>query len=119
MPNDCWNEMTVTGTQEEIDQFATAEFVEAPAWALTVHSRGAEGIQFRLWSNDGMPDYDWLKGLLVQYQSLWIKNVWQEEGGKAGVWIGSRLNGISRFEWDDMCLEEKAHRFRPAAPLST
>ena len=68
MPNDCWNEMTVTGTQEEIAQFAATEFVEAPAWAFTVHVRGVEGIQFRVWSNDGRPDYDWLEGLLVQYR---------------------------------------------------
>ena len=113
MPNDCWNEMTVTGTQEEIVQFAATEFIEAPDWALTVHVRGVEGIQFRVWSNNGRPDYDWLEGLLVQYQSLWVKNVWREEGGRAGVWIGSRLSGVRRFEWDDLCLEERAHRFRP------
>jgi hypothetical protein len=119
MPNDCWNEMTVTGTQEEIAQFAAIEFIEAPAWAFTIEHRGPEGIQFRVWSSNGRPDYDWLEGLLIQYQSLWVKNVWREEGGRAGVWIGSRAGGVRRFEWDDMCLEERAYRFRQASIEST
>ena len=112
MPNDCWNEMTITGASGELVQFVAHELAGIPDWALTFQRRGIEGIQFRLWSNDGMPEYGWLEGLLVQYPSFWSKNVWCEEGGKAGVWIGSRAGGVRRFEWDDMCLEEKAHRFR-------
>jgi len=114
MPNDCWNNLTITGVREEIDRFVANEFIGAPAWAYTIQHRGVEGIQFRLWSSS-FPDYVWLEGLLVRYNTLWIKNVWQEEGGRAGIWVGGVEKGIRHFEWEDLCLEEKAHRFRQSA----
>ena len=119
MPNDCWNNLTITGTSKEIDEFFATEVCDVPAWVFTIQRRGVEGIQLRMWSDDGRPHYEWLESLLVQYPSCWIKNVWHEEGGKAGVWIGSKQNGIRQFEWDDLCLEERAHRFRQSSTLPT
>ena len=111
MPNDCWNSMTVTGTREDIDRFFVEEFKDVPEWALKVHVRGVEGLIFRLWSR-WSPDFKWLEGLLEKYPSLWVKNSWKEEGGLAGVWVGSKANEIQRLEWQDMCIEEESHRFR-------
>ena len=112
MPNDCWNNMTVTGNEEDISRFYVEEFKDAPEWAYEIYVKGVEGIQFRLWSR-WQPDFVWLEGLLKKYPSLWVKNIWREEGGMAGVWIGGGSGGeIKRLEWDDMCIEENTHRFR-------
>lgn len=116
MPNDCWNRMTVTGNEEDVGRFYVEEFKDVPEWAYEIYVKGVEGIQFRLWSR-WQPDFAWLEGLLKKYPSLWVKNIWHEEGGMAGVWIGGDSSGsdssrIKRLEWDDMCSEENAHRFR-------
>jgi len=109
--------MTVTGNEEDISRFYVEEFNDAPEWAYEIYVKGVEGIQFRLWSR-WQPDFVWLEGLLKKYPSLWVKNIWREEGGMAGVWIGggdssrNSKDGIKRLEWDDMCIEENAHRFR-------
>jgi len=90
------------------------EFTNIPDWALTIKARGVEGVMLKLWSR-WQPDFEWLDRLIVQYPSSWIKNEWSEEGGNAGVWIGTMRSGtkvVQRLEWDDMCLEENAHRFR-------
>jgi hypothetical protein len=102
--------MTVTGTEEDVGSFFVEEFKDVPEWAYEIYVKGVEGIQFRLWSR-WQPDFAWLEGILQKYPSLWVKNIWHEEGGMAGVWIGSD-RGIKRLEWDDMCSEENAHRFR-------
>ena len=103
--------MTVTGTKDDISRFFVEEFEGVPDWAHEIYVKGEEGIQFRIWSR-WRPDFEWLEGLLSKYPSLWIKNLWQEEGGLAGVWVGSEEKGIKRLEWEDMCIEENAHRFR-------
>ena len=103
--------MTVTGTKDDISRFFVEEFEGVPDWAREIYVKGEEGIQFRIWSR-WRPDFEWLEGLLSKYPSLWIKNLWQEEGGLAGVWVGSEEKGIKRLEWEDMCIEENAHRFR-------
>ena len=113
MPNDCWNNMTITGTHEEVERFAQNEFQGVPAWALNIQTKGHEGLQFRLWSRNG-PDVAWLERLLVAYPSLWIKNLWENESGMAGVWVGSKDSGIHRFEWEDLCFEERHARFKAA-----
>jgi len=111
MPNDCWSNLVVTGASEEIERFLANEFVGIPDWAFVIQQRGIEAIKFKLWS-PSIPDYMWLEGLLINYNTLWIKNIWNEEGGMGGIWIGSNQGGIRTFQWEDMCIEEWAHRFR-------
>ena len=111
MPNDCWNRMTVTGTKDVIDLFFVEEFKGVPEWAHEIFVKGVEGLQFKLWSR-WQPDFEWLEGLLIKYPGIWVKNLWYEEGGLAGVWIGSAEKGIKRLDWEDVCIEENAHRFR-------
>jgi hypothetical protein len=121
MPNDCWNHFTVTGTKEDINRFVEEELKEPPEWALKIIHRGAEGILFDLWSAWG-PDFKWLEGLFEKYPSLWVKNIWDEEGGYEGVWIGTLQDGqlqTKRLDWMGMCIEEKAHRFREPSPSNS
>lgn len=123
--------MTITGTNEDLDLLMEGEFKGVPDWALMIKARGRGGgfgpeapdggaIRFKLWSR-WAPDFDWLASLLTKYPSCWVKNEWSEEGGMAGVWIGTgasearRGTGeplIERFEWDDMCIEEECARFK-------
>jgi hypothetical protein len=112
MPNDCWNKITVRATKEDMDRFSEEEFKDVPEWAYEIYVKGVEGMQFKLWSR-WHPDFDWLESLLKKYPSMWVKNIWHEEGGLAGVWVGSEEDGIKRLEWNDMCSEENAHVFRP------
>ncbi len=112
MPNDCWNRITVTGAKEDIDRFFLEEFKEiVPDYAREIYRKGIEGIDFKVWSR-WQPDFQWLEGLLHKYPSIWVKNIWHEEGGLAGIWIGSVKAGIKMFEWEDISIDEEVHRFR-------
>ncbi len=116
MPNDCWNHITFTAEKEVLDRFIKEELEDKdiPEWALKIKVRGQGGIIFNLWSR-WIPDFEWLEGLLDKYEDAWIKNEWSEEGGEEGVWIGFSKDGekeIKRLEWQGMCIEEEAHRFR-------
>jgi hypothetical protein len=114
MPNDCWNTLTITGNKADINKIADEEFKALPEWAFQITKRGLEAVKIRLWS-PWHPEYDRLEGLIQKYKSCWIKNQWIEEGGSAGVWIGSGRSGervIQKIVWEDMCIEEEYHRFR-------
>jgi hypothetical protein len=117
--------MTVAGSEEDIKRFQEEEFIHngepIPEWALKILHKGKEGLMFRLWSR-WQPDFTWLEGLLDKYPSIWVKNIWDEEGGDEGVWVGTKRSGekkIDRMEWFGMCIEEKAHRFRTSAAESS
>lgn len=115
MPNDCWNHLTITANADELTNIING-FKDVPEWAIKIFEQGVEAVYMKLWSA-WTPDFAMLENLLAKYPSCWIKNEWSEEGGKAGVWIGTMLSGekqISRMEWDDMCIEERMHRFRSA-----
>lgn len=114
MPNDCWNNLTITANKADINKIVDTEFADVPEWAIKVKCRGLEAVIIRLWSR-WQPNYDQLEGLIQTYKSCWIKNEWSEEGGNAGVWIGSTRSGekvIQQFTWQEMCIEEEHHRFR-------
>ncbi|NBW09179.1 MAG: hypothetical protein EBR82_14265 [Caulobacteraceae bacterium] len=113
MPNDCWNHLTITANVNELTDIMSG-FKFAPEWANKIFEQGVEGVYMKLWSRS-MPDFEMLEHLITKYPSCWIKNEWSEEGGKAGVWVGTMRSGekkVSKLEWDDMCLEERMHRFR-------
>jgi hypothetical protein len=114
MPNDCWNNLTITGNKADINKIADVEFKDVPEWAFEIKKRGLEAVIIRLWS-PWQPNYNRLEELIQTYKSCWIKNEWMEEGGSAGVWIGSYRSGeklIQKMVWEDMCIEEEHKRFR-------
>jgi len=96
MPNHCWNTITITGSEEDIAEFINNE-LNVPEWALKIHEKGLRGICFDIWSR-WIPDFKWLENLITKYPSVWIKDLWQSEGGDAGIWIGSNED-IRRLEW--------------------
>jgi hypothetical protein len=105
MPNDCWSYLTITFKNiHEYNVFLQNEIKDN----INIKNvrEGKQGLQLRLWSA-WVPDFDLLEIYIVKYPSIWIKNEWKEEGGKAGVWVGYE-NVIKRFEWNDLCLEEES-----------
>ena len=123
MPNDCWSHVTITCENpeavNELNNLILNELKhkdgEKYVYNETVDmiKRGTRGIIFDIWSAWN-PDYDWLESLLEKYPNCWIKNVWSEEGGCAGVWIGYNNNNekiIKDLQWDDICLEGKVYLF--------
>ena len=113
MPNDCWSHLMITANVPDLYEIMQG-FRHVPEGAIKIFEQGKEAVHMKLWSRWN-PDFEMLEGLLSKYPSCWIKNEWSEEGGKAGVWIGTMRSGekqVSRLEWDDMCLEERMHRFR-------
>ena len=122
MPNDCDNYLTITSEfPDELTQLIQNEFQyksnESDEYlfrqTVKIQKRGCRGIQLRVWSA-WQPDFEWLEGLLDKYPTAWIKNDWIEEGGFAGIWIGTRTDGeknIRHFEWVDLCIEAKHYLF--------
>jgi len=114
MPNECWNNLTITANKDELDKLVDTEFTEVPEWAIKITNRGNLAVRLSLWTA-WRPDTEKLEKLIVKYPSCWIKNIWSEEGGLAGIWIGSTKNGekfIQQLEWNDMSIEEECYRFR-------
>ena len=102
-----------TGSEKDVSDFVSAE-LDIPERKYTVVGRGLEAIRIKLWL-PWKPDFEWMESLLTKYPSCWIKNEWIVEDGEAGTWIGTARDGekmIKRMMWDDMSLEEAAHRFR-------
>jgi hypothetical protein len=61
------------------------------------------------------PDFKWLDSLLDKYPNCWVKNEWNEEGGLAGVWVGSVIDNkkiIKEMDWRDLSIEEQHYFFR-------
>jgi hypothetical protein len=113
MPNDCWSTLTITANKNELDTLLDTEFKDIPEWALKIETRGQGAVRLSLWSA-WKPDLKFLESLIDKYPSSWIKNYWTEEGGTAGVWIGTMRKGskdIKQLIWDDMCEEELFYRF--------
>jgi hypothetical protein len=114
MPNDCWNHMTITGNKSDIAKLIASEFLIVPSWCLQFIKKREEGVIFKLWS-PWKPDFPWLESLIDKYPSCWVKDEWNEEGGMAGVWVGTAREGvrdIKELSWRDLCLEEECYIFR-------
>ena len=48
---------------------------------------------FHVWTPDAPPNV-FLENLLHLYPRCWIKNIWSDEEGKAGIWIGYMRHGF-------------------------
>jgi len=121
MPNDCWNYVTlVCDDSNDLNNLVANELVRAPGLDysdnmmyyknITIDKKCARGVQFRqltAWK----PDFVWLQSVVAKYPNCWLKNEWCEEGGTAGVWVGSIKNGVQSMQWEDLSLEAKENIF--------
>jgi len=112
MPNECSNHFVLTCFDAaELNDLVQGELSGAN---ITVVQQCAKGIKFNQ-VTDSVPDYAWLHRLVTNYPNCWIKNEWIEEGGMAGVWVGS-VNGIRSLTWEDLSLEAHYDIFQPQIP---
>ena len=122
MPNDCWNNMTITCEDpKELTSLIQNELQEKDKNGKYVYHetiemirRGSKGIIFRLWT-PWIPNFEWLESLLTNYNECWVKNEWNEEGGMAGVWVGfidqHNEQSIKEMTWTDLCIEARHYLF--------
>ena len=121
MPNDCWNNITITCDDSvELNTLYINELIREEGRDykeefyfyknVNIEKKCLNGIKFKqltAWN----PDVVWLESLLTKYPNCWIKNEWYEEGGNAGVWIGSVKKGIQTIYWEDLSIEANHHIF--------
>ena len=123
MTNDCWNEIEIAAEEDIIKQIYFNELkpiiqqfqrmAYAPNHRLTRLCK--KGIIIKMWSPNE-PDYKFLEKLLEKYQKVHIKNLWTEEGGYGGAWVGSydhkkQETKIENFRWDELCIEGYNYHF--------
>jgi len=126
MPNNCGNTVYIIGPEQDLNLFAEKQlafsyFHPAPInnaidwcyenWGtkwdpydIVIERNGPNGIEFNFttaWS----PPIPFLRHLLVQYPSCWIKlNYGEPMMMFAGVWIGYMKNGVlkeKRLGWTE------------------
>ncbi len=121
MPNDCWNYITITcDDSEELNNLHTNELTREEGLDyeerfyyyknINIQKKCMNGLKFKQLTAS-KPDYKWLETLLSKYPNCWIKNEWNEEGGNAGVWVGSTKKGIQTMCWEDLSIEENYYIF--------
>ena len=79
---------------------------------INLIEKGSSGLIIKLWSSN-QPDYTYLHNLIDTYD-CWLKNLWHEEGGESGIFIGYKHNGeknIKEYKWEDLCIEAQSHHF--------
>jgi hypothetical protein len=115
MPNWCWNHITVTGERAVLDNLMKDDNLQGIPEEFFSKKASGQGIEIFSMGSRWEPEYKWLESLLDNYPDIWIKNSWSEEGGREGVWIGTNRGEqkeIKQLEWEGMCIEEEAYRFR-------
>jgi hypothetical protein len=115
MPNDCSNQITITcentkELQHLIDSKlkTTSGIYHKNIYPIKNCLNGIKFEQITAWK----PDYEWLESLIPNYPNCWIKNVWKEEGGIAGVWVETSKTGVQSMEWVELSLEEEYELFQ-------
>tara|TARA_Y100000590_G_scaffold14063_2_gene16888 strand:- start:9791 stop:10183 length:393 start_codon:yes stop_codon:yes gene_type:complete len=121
MPNDCWNKLYIAAEEETIENMYESEFLDMinnDNIKCTLIKKYPKGMILNIWS-PWEPDYLWLETLIDKYE-CWIKNVWDEDGGYAGVWIGTFKNEkkiINKIIWEDLCIEALNYHFSDNSDL--
>ena len=125
MVNDCYNTITITSDNKiTMDNLYNKYFKKKllkegtlkdyEKGRIKLIDKGHSGLLIKLWSPNE-PDYNLLNELLENY-NIWLKNIWKEEGGDAGIYIGYKDTNnkkiIKEFRWYDLCIESANHHFR-------
>jgi hypothetical protein len=109
MPNECKNTVTIT-CDDEHELNALFENEVKNIYKVDMEKHCKNGIVF-LYVTKYEADYKWLESLINKYKNVWVKNEWIEEGGNAGIWVGSGVNGVQSMAWKDLSIEAKYYIF--------
>lgn len=114
MPNDCWSEVFFHGSSSTIQSLLLTNlnyqdlFPSDDIECLThfqsrhiYHTKTT--ITFKIWS-PWTPPFAFLTSLSKKFPDLWIRCIWDEEGGQGGAWI-CKENSIQELQWIGPCIE--------------
>ena len=125
MPNDCYNRVTIGGSEDVINMLRENEFlfeklrpldtynnencVEfwGTKWERTKYKpikKGDTGLKIRF-TTAWNPPFKLFEYLIETYD-IWLKCMWDEEGGESGVFVGKKGKEPLIVTWEDWCLEE-------------
>ena len=139
MPNDCINRITIYADTATIQRIAAADYdilsLVPPLPEDTPEARADA------YGSDRFYDYEQIhigpEGAMLRFTTAWapplkflhtlaetekgvvfMKSDWDVEDGAAGIWVAERRAGsdellVQSMNWDEGCLEERAHRFGP------
>lgn len=121
MPNDCWSEVFFHGSIETIKTLLLTHLDYASLFSSNpssppIDSESVESfhvrhlyhtkttVMFKLWS-PWKPPFQFLEKLSQKFPELFIRCIWEEEGGEGGAWVRSKENGINQLSWVGPCIE--------------
>lgn len=104
MPNDCWNKITIKAKYEQIKDILTTMFIDTEPDHYQHFIHGKEVLIFRIWSPN-RPNVEFMTKLFEKYEEIWMKNIWQEEGGLSGIIVGTK-DDLQIIQWEEGCEEE-------------
>lgn len=124
MPNDCYNEITIVCSNEDVTGELKKLIMNELQYKkndqyiynniINIHKKGKRGIHFNFWSIRS-PYFEWLESLLNKYPNCWIKNEWTIECGLKGVWLGfidtNKKMVIKDMSWDDLSSKDIEYLF--------
>ena len=109
MPNDCYNGLIITSTDEN-NIINMLDEISNTIPHVTIKQKTKYGLMLEFitpWE----PNIQLIDKLVRQYPLSWIKNEWNTEDGKSGIWVVSK-NNIKYMDWRDLSLEDMDFFFR-------
>ena len=106
MANTCWNRLTIWGTTAQIRQLIA--FFAAYQGEQTILKAGKGCLRVKVESK-WQPARALMDNLFAEAPGIWLKNEWYEEGGSAGILVGTQ-NALQTLTWEEGCLEETIAR---------
>tara|TARA_B110000967_G_C18772832_1_gene504012 strand:- start:584 stop:928 length:345 start_codon:yes stop_codon:yes gene_type:complete len=112
MPNNCQNHLTIVcDNVKQLNNIYKHEF-DVFKYNTSINVKTEKGLVVNITTS--WRPFD-LTDLLNKYDTCWIKNEWEEEGGTSGVFVGGYLNGskveTKSLEWNDLSIEGKHYYF--------
>jgi hypothetical protein len=118
MPNDCWSEVFFHGSTNTIKSLLLTnlsyqDLFDTDSNEYLVHFQARHiyhtktTITFKIWS-PWVPPFEFLKTLSKKFPDLWIRCIWEEEGGEGGAWI-CKENSVKELQWEGPCIEAYLH----------
>ncbi len=103
----CWNYIKIVSQNtKELEELVNNEIINDES--IEIVKKGKKGIYLILLTNTNA-DISWVDYLARRYTSCWIKNEWNNENGKSGIYIKYQ-DTIKQLEWTDLnCIDENEY----------